>query len=200
MSYYSCLGVARDASNEEIKKAYYKLARQWHPDKNLENKDEAKFNFQAISQAYTVLSDPNQRARYDRCGDGSCPRGASGMPTGYMKQACREARHGVAACGATTSGAATSGVAAIGVAACGATMSGAEACGATTSGAAASGATMDSAAACGATKSSVALDQVIKLSATACGSGGRFQWRGRLRGGGGDILLECSWVRNNFKA
>ena len=43
-------------------------------------------------------------------------------------------------------------------------------------------------------------EQLIKLSAQACGSGGRFQWRGRLRGGGGDIFLEYSWVRTNFKA
>ena len=41
---------------------------------------------------------------------------------------------------------------------------------------------------------------VIKLSAHQCGSGGRFQWRGRLRGGGGDVYLECAWVRKNFKA
>ena len=42
--------------------------------------------------------------------------------------------------------------------------------------------------------------QVIKLSAEACGNGGRFQWRGRLRGGGGDVCLEAAWVRNNFKS
>ena len=42
--------------------------------------------------------------------------------------------------------------------------------------------------------------QVIKLSAQACGSGGRFQWRGRLRGGGADVFLEGAWVRRNFKA
>ena len=42
--------------------------------------------------------------------------------------------------------------------------------------------------------------QVIKLSAEACGNGGRFQWRGRLRGGGADVFLEASWVRKNFKA
>ena len=41
---------------------------------------------------------------------------------------------------------------------------------------------------------------VIKLSAEACGSGGRSQWRGRLRGGGADVFLEASWVRKNFKA
>ena len=41
---------------------------------------------------------------------------------------------------------------------------------------------------------------IIKLSAEACGSGGRYQWRGRLRGGGGDVLLEAVWVRKNFKA
>ena len=41
---------------------------------------------------------------------------------------------------------------------------------------------------------------VIKLSAEACGAGGRYQWRGRLRGGGADVLLEGAWVRSNFKA
>ena len=42
--------------------------------------------------------------------------------------------------------------------------------------------------------------QVIKLSAVTCGSGGRFEWRGRLRGGGANICLEGAWVRRNFKA
>ena len=43
-------------------------------------------------------------------------------------------------------------------------------------------------------------EHVIKLCAQACGSGGRFQWRGRLRGGGADVFLEAAWVRKNFKA
>ena len=42
-------------------------------------------------------------------------------------------------------------------------------------------------------------EHVIKLSAQPCGNGSRFQWRGRLRGGGADVYLECAWVRKNFK-
>lgn len=67
-SYYDILGVSKDASDTEIKKAYRKLAQKWHPDKNLDNKHEAESKFQKISQAFSVLSDPGKRAHYDRFG------------------------------------------------------------------------------------------------------------------------------------
>jgi len=65
--YYATLGVGRNASAEEIKKAYRKLALQYHPDKNPGNK-EAEEKFKQINEAYAVLSDPEKRANYDRYG------------------------------------------------------------------------------------------------------------------------------------
>ena len=64
--YYKILGVARDATDKEIKKAYRKLALQWHPDKHTENKEEAEEKFREIAEAYEVLSNEESRARYDR--------------------------------------------------------------------------------------------------------------------------------------
>ncbi len=73
---YQILGVARDASPAEIKKAYRQLARQYHPDANPGDK-EAEERFKKINAAYSVLSDPEKRARYDQFGsaDGSDPFG-----------------------------------------------------------------------------------------------------------------------------
>ena len=65
--YYEVLGVAKDASPDEIKKAYRKLARQHHPDANPDSKD-AEAKFKEISEAYVVLSDSEKRAGYDRFG------------------------------------------------------------------------------------------------------------------------------------
>lgn len=53
---------SRDADDAAIKTAYRKLALRWHPDKNLDNADEAKIKFQVIQQAYEVLSDPQERS------------------------------------------------------------------------------------------------------------------------------------------
>ncbi len=76
--YYDLLGVSRDASTEEIKKAYRKLAMEYHPDQN-EGSKEAEERFKEITQAYEVLRDPDQRARYDRFGEeGVKGRGARG--------------------------------------------------------------------------------------------------------------------------
>ncbi|KFO80009.1 DnaJ subfamily C member 21, partial [Cuculus canorus] len=58
-------GVKRDASDEELKRAYRRLALRWHPDKNLENAEEAAEQFKLIQAAYDVLSDPQERAWYD---------------------------------------------------------------------------------------------------------------------------------------
>ncbi|OXU22179.1 hypothetical protein TSAR_014040 [Trichomalopsis sarcophagae] len=63
--HYEVLELPRNASDDEIKKAYRKLALRWHPDKNLDNPDEAKEQFQLVQQAYEVLSDPHERAWYD---------------------------------------------------------------------------------------------------------------------------------------
>src|SRR5512138_1659577 len=64
--YYEILGIERNASNEEIKAAFRKLARQYHPDVNKE--DGAEEKFKEINEAYGVLSDADKRARYDRFG------------------------------------------------------------------------------------------------------------------------------------
>lgn len=60
--HYEVLGVSRDATDEDLKKAYRKLALKWHPDKNIDNAEVAKENFQLVQQAYEVLSDPHERA------------------------------------------------------------------------------------------------------------------------------------------
>jgi len=58
--FYKILGVERNASVEDIKKAYRKLALKWHPDRNLKNKEKAEEKFKEIGEAYSVLSDPKK--------------------------------------------------------------------------------------------------------------------------------------------
>jgi len=65
--YYDVLGVGRDASPEQVKRAYRKKALQYHPDRNPDD-DEAAQKFKAAAEAYEVLMDPEKRARYDRYG------------------------------------------------------------------------------------------------------------------------------------
>jgi hypothetical protein len=65
--YYDLLGVEKTASESDIKKGYYKMARKWHPDKNPDN-PEAELRFKAISEAYECLSDPQKRTIYNERG------------------------------------------------------------------------------------------------------------------------------------
>lgn len=76
--YYEILGVRKDSSEQEIKSAYRKLAIQHHPDKNAGDK-EAEEKFKEGAEAYSVLSNPDQRARYDRFGHAGVNSSAGGF-------------------------------------------------------------------------------------------------------------------------
>lgn len=79
--YYEILGVSRDADKEDIKRAYRRLARKYHPDVNKE--DGAEERFKEINRAYEVLSEPDVRARYDRFGEAGV-NSAAGAGAGYQ--------------------------------------------------------------------------------------------------------------------
>src|SRR5437870_13206797 len=76
--YYDILGVKKNATDEELKKAYRNLAKKYHPDKNKGNK-EAENKFKEISEAYAVLSDKEKRAQYDRLGAEAFSFGGGGQ-------------------------------------------------------------------------------------------------------------------------
>lgn len=81
--YYEVLGVGRDASEEELKKAYRRLALKYHPDRNKDDQNAAE-RFKEINEAYEVLSDPEKRARYDQFGHAAFggANGFGGSPFG----------------------------------------------------------------------------------------------------------------------
>jgi molecular chaperone DnaJ len=80
--YYEVLGVARSASEDELKKAYRRLAIQFHPDRNPGNK-EAEEHFKELNEAYQVLSDPDRRSQYDRLGHAAFDSHAGGGFGGF---------------------------------------------------------------------------------------------------------------------
>ena len=86
--YYQVLGVPREATPETIKKAYRRLALQWHPDRNPENKAQSEERFKEAAEAYSVLSDSQKRAQYDRFGHAGVagPGGFGGFdPTAFSE-------------------------------------------------------------------------------------------------------------------
>ncbi|OIV98267.1 hypothetical protein TanjilG_09901 [Lupinus angustifolius] len=80
MDYYVILKVNRNASEDDLKKAYKRLAMIWHPDKNIVNKNEAEAKFKLISEAYDVLSDPQKRQIYDLYGEEALKSGQFPAP------------------------------------------------------------------------------------------------------------------------
>ncbi|KAK7302833.1 hypothetical protein RJT34_13730 [Clitoria ternatea] len=88
VDYYKILQLGKNATDEELKKAYRKLAMKWHPDKNPDNKKDAETMFKQISEAYEVLSDPQKRAIYDQYGEeglkGQVPPPDAGGPTFFQ--------------------------------------------------------------------------------------------------------------------
>ncbi|KAK4795768.1 hypothetical protein SAY86_028094 [Trapa natans] len=101
LDYYEILNVNRNATDDDLKKAYRKLPMKWHPDKNPTNKKEAEAQFKHISEAYeanknslflSVLNDPHKRSVYDQCGEeglkdipppGSSAGGGGGGSSGF---------------------------------------------------------------------------------------------------------------------
>ena len=82
--FYEILGVSRNASDDEIKKSYRKLAMKYHPDRNKSNK-EAERKFKEISAAYEALKDPQKRAAYDQYGHDAFRQGWYGRGTRFRR-------------------------------------------------------------------------------------------------------------------
>ncbi|CAG9312649.1 unnamed protein product [Blepharisma stoltei] len=81
--YYDVLGVPKDANDDQIKKAYRKLALKWHPDKNPNDREGAEQKFKEIGEAYAVLSDSNKRTIYDRYGHEGLEHGGGSSSNGF---------------------------------------------------------------------------------------------------------------------
>lgn len=75
--YYEVLGVEKNATDEELKKAFRKMAKKYHPDANPDNKKEAEIKFKEVNEAYETLSDPQKRRMYDQFGHNG-PQGFGG--------------------------------------------------------------------------------------------------------------------------
>lgn len=80
--YYEILEIDKDASQDEIKRSYRKMAKKYHPDLNPDN-HEAEVNFKEANEAYEILSDPDKRSRYDRFGHAGIDPQAGGYSQGF---------------------------------------------------------------------------------------------------------------------
>ena len=83
--YYEILGVSRDASQDEVKKAYRKKAKELHPDKNPKSRAKAETEFKSATEAYEVLSDPEKRAQFDRYGHAGPAQGFDFTSTDFRR-------------------------------------------------------------------------------------------------------------------
>jgi hypothetical protein len=83
--YYTVLGILKNANQNQIKKAYHKLAIKYHPDKNPDNKEEAEQSFKKVGEAYSILSDEDQRKTYDQFGKQGLQGGAQINPNDIFK-------------------------------------------------------------------------------------------------------------------
>ncbi|RVW53943.1 DnaJ-like subfamily B member 4 [Vitis vinifera] len=94
VDYYNVLKVGKNATDEDLKKSYRRLAMKWHPDKNPNNKKEAEAKFKQISEAYEVLSDPQKKVVYDQHGEEGLkdmppPGSGGGFPFGTHGRSMR---------------------------------------------------------------------------------------------------------------
>ena len=96
--YYEVLGLKKGASEDEIKKAYRKMAMKYHPDRNPGDK-EAEEKFKEVNEAYSVLSDPDKKSKYDRFGHAGALVAEQAVLTSAIFSIC------LAACSAAVSAA-----------------------------------------------------------------------------------------------
>jgi len=81
--FYKLLGVDKNASEAEIKKAYRKMAMKFHPDRNKEKPEKAEKQFKLVKEAYEILSDPQKRSAYDQFGHAGVDNSMGGGPGGF---------------------------------------------------------------------------------------------------------------------